>query len=403
MKPVMIDDFQYEVADFLGMSEAMLRVALKEHGTHFGFSIEPKGRVAYFPSNFKGDCDDLTDRVLMKTGKFLRLIIPSCSNDAIIEFSDWLKKREMEWEITITSNVGNVYEMDHPRDDSELGNSCMRHERYNYFLNGVCKCAYIVDDDDNLICRALLWQLPNGEEYLDRIYAQNDAVKEYMMQWGLDNGFLMYRDARDSNLFGNMDLWDVSVPVRNNIDDDVPYMDTFKTLFKAEGKYWLTPQCVSYEKYGKYGYLESTGGDYDDRGKVGMYECDTCDELYDIDSEKYINVISGCRMNICPDCIEDEVMESYCEPGRFFHVRFQSFQKIYTPNGRLGFKNEDLRGKKIVHCKSCSSMNYERLDCGFCSNSLVELEKAEDCEAWEFVPTYQKIGVRNFSLNQRRN
>lgn len=63
----------------------------------------------------------------------------------------------------------------------QLNNSCMRYERCQPYLDiyvknpEVCKMVILVNDEDELLARALFWTLNDGRYLLDRIYSRFDA------------------------------------------------------------------------------------------------------------------------------------------------------------------------------------------------------------------------------------
>lgn len=401
-------------SDFFSMGPYTIEQKLKEHGFQFGFSIEPKGRIAYFQKNYRGETDDLTKRVLLKTGKFCNFLYPECPNHLIQEFGDKLMQLSQyaNLEIRITSNVGQLYEREHPDDESELGNSCMREKEYNWSLNDVCRAAYVDDENDDLIARALLWNLPNGEVYLDRIYAVNDALKKKIQDWGRNRGYHLYeRHAPAENLVRKYGASEVTVPTNWCGDEEVPYMDTFCYMYKnGDGKLHLTPEMPDYDRYGVFGRLSETDGEFTihvqggnkwyrgSHNDIGMYRCENCDQSYEMMMEMYDP--NGTGHGLCPDCAVDKLIDAYLAEGYYLRIdTYLHVYRIHTPFGVFGIDEDDIAHcQKVITCPKCNMLNSELDNCGKCGHVFVPT----DCEDWEYTATYEKMGPRSYGRAQRR-
>jgi hypothetical protein len=117
---------------------------------------------------------------------------------------------------------------------ASLGGSCMRYsscsDYIEFYARNKVKMAILLDNDELLIGRAILWEADCGTKIMDRIYG-NDIVVDKFKSYAIKNGYI--HKARQS--YSDNDEWVgpdgefskyYSVTV-NNIRK-MPYMDTFK-------------------------------------------------------------------------------------------------------------------------------------------------------------------------------
>ena len=115
----------------------------------------------------------------------------------------------------------------------QLGNSCMRYERCQAYLDiyvknpEVCKLLILRGDTGKVKGRALLWTLSDGSKYIDRMYTIDDSDKIIFKEWGLKNGIPKNYDNTDDEV-GEVKL--------KNLDfSKYPYMDSFYYLDNQNG------------------------------------------------------------------------------------------------------------------------------------------------------------------------
>ena len=147
-----------------------------------------------------------------------------------------------------------------------LGKYCMRHDKCQTFLNiyvdnpNICKLM-IYKVDNRISMRALLWTLPDGSKYLDRVYANSEADGIIFMNYAKEKGWSLF-DKNEAT----PDIY-IKTPL---IYEEYPYMDTFKYLDMNTHKYYSQSRRGTYE-------LEGQEGEFD---KVGSYD-DDYDDDYD--------------------------------------------------------------------------------------------------------------------------
>lgn len=137
-------------------------------------------------------------------------------------------------EIVEGEEIRNCYlEDNYEAVKGQLGNSCMRYERCQDYLDiyvknpEVCKLLVLRGDTGKVKGRALLWTLSDGSKYIDRMYTIDDSDKIIFKEWGLKNGIPKNYDNTDDSV-GEVHL--------KNLDfSKYPYMDSFYYLDNQNG------------------------------------------------------------------------------------------------------------------------------------------------------------------------
>ena len=165
----------------------------------------------------------------------------------------------------------------HSSDAGTLGNSCMRHSKCQDYLDiysrnpDVCKLLVLVDGEDKVHGRALLWDLyksePTGiEKFMDRIYFIQEYDLDTFKRWAKENGYIYKEENNYRNLAG------VVMPDSSIIQA--------KMWVKCSGKYTKYPYLDTFRLYDpKTGILENNPGD-DVRPNVGKYILNQTDGSY---------------------------------------------------------------------------------------------------------------------------
>ena len=152
----------------------------------------------------------------------------------------------------------------------QLGNSCMRYERCQAYLDiyvknpEVCKLLILRGDTGKVKGRALLWTFSDGQRYIDRMYTIDDSDKNIFKDWGSKNGITKHYD-NTSSVGGKVHL--------KNLDfSKYPYMDTFVFLDDQNG-------VLSEENMDNSLKLQDTQGGYEsNEGRVQDIDGDWIDE-----------------------------------------------------------------------------------------------------------------------------
>ena len=128
-----------------------------------------------------------------------------------------------------------------------LGNSCMRYEKVNHFMNIYAEnpdkiSMVIITEDNKLLARALFWILDETTEgkefYLDRIYTEQDSDVNFIYDWVVEN--LCNKDSKILRSHMNGDnRFEIKVFLKKTTFKHYPYADSFNFLYQRidkEGK-----------------------------------------------------------------------------------------------------------------------------------------------------------------------
>ena len=155
----------------------------------------------------------------------------------------------------------------------QLGNSCMRYERCQKYLDiyvqnpEVCSLL-VLFEGDKVKGRALVWELSDGSKYMDRIYTITDSDKVLFREWAEKNNMRTYDNTDE--------VGRVHLKVTNF--GMYPYMDTFEFYDHQNGI--LSDTDLRSSKSDDIFQLKSTDGHYtSNEGRVwSEYESDWFDE-----------------------------------------------------------------------------------------------------------------------------
>jgi len=87
-------------------------------------------------------------------------------------------------------------------------------------------------EGEKLIGRAIVWKLPDGRKFCDRIYGQNMDCVEYLKAYAMEQGMIVKprQTFEDKNEFqrpdGSLFTETITIPLKTNFDH-FPYLDTF--------------------------------------------------------------------------------------------------------------------------------------------------------------------------------
>jgi len=181
--------------------------------------------------------------------------------------------------VKVSSDIGEVY------DISSVGGSCMAgHGEWMAIYEELgCKVAYLLDADDRLRARAILWdnnvyQDNNKNKVvtiLDRIFFQKENDKITLERWAQEKGYLttFTTDTRTCKGVGSG-------------FDGVPYIDNMYTVIKSEvgNEYQLS------NGYGdEYDTLQSTAGNSECNCGISDYDNEDYVWCEDIEEDRHID------------------------------------------------------------------------------------------------------------------
>lgn len=162
-------------------------------------------------------------------------------------------------------------------DNGTLGSSCMRYSKCSNYLEiyaknpDTCQLLLLVDGDDKVHGRAILWNLhsssePGIEKFMDRIYYINEYEISGFQRWAKENGYIYKEENNYRNLDGvimaDSSVKQIEMFVKcSGTFNQFPYVDTFRLYDPKTGILQNDQGRESSENIGKY-ILNHTDGDY---------------------------------------------------------------------------------------------------------------------------------------------
>lgn len=254
-----------------------------------------------------------------------------------------------------------------------LGDSCMRYDECQeyfdiYTENKCCQLLILLDDEDKLIGRAIVWEINkvnfnkecNSKYFMDRVYTMNDSDVIKFTNYAKSNNWLykwrMNANDQEALIFKLGDdffLGELNVKLTNykNIEK-YPFLDTIGFLNKKTG-------ILS-----NVGFTDNNQlmlGDTDG----GSHECDSCDNTgYDENiSEDECTSCEGRSRIDCPTCkgIGGEICDKCNSKGVIICKKCdgRGDTQCTDCNGNGEFDCGDCNGSGSLDCKSCNGTGYK--------------------------------------------
>ncbi|CAG7580453.1 MAG: putative hydrolase [uncultured marine phage] len=272
-------------------------------------------------------------------------------------------------------------------DKGSLGSSCMADANSELFD--------IYTDNDNIkllvltfpsegsnsilgggvMGRALLWDLDDGDVFMDRIYTARDSDEKLFIEYAKENGWL-YKETQSynegpfytpHNNYSDSENLDLTVTVNSDRHQDIeyfPYLDTFKYF------YWEKGELTNTNRGNGYIYLEDTEGGWacsecDERGEI------ECEECYGWGHESCTNCDGG--SSECSRCEGEGDEEcSDCE-GNGYQICDECEG---TGEDETGEPCDHCGGDMEITCQGCGGRGKET--CDKCDGD--GREECEECE-----------------------
>jgi len=195
---------------------------------------DPTTYVTFIPARRVKAEDKERYRQSSRVGRVLRKLNKDYSEADIEKLVDLYRARMdellKEKKVKIVKGEEIAYWYDESRYKSgggSLNNSCMRYKglrsriQRTYGNNPDKIALAVLIENDELVARALVWNLDDGRIYMDRIYSINGAKTQIMKNFALKNGWLTYNgDDRRK-------IKSTTVTLKNSVPADHPYFDTF--------------------------------------------------------------------------------------------------------------------------------------------------------------------------------
>ena len=221
-----------------------------------------------------------------------------------------------KWKATYTVDLGKVQtskDIGMVYDIGSVGGSCMAGygERMVILEDLGCEIAYLIDDDDRLLARALLWNgniykdndISNTVKIMDRVFFRTEHDKITLDQWAKENDFERGFDGD----------YRTSKGVSGCYDDGVPYIDNMYTLIRSAvgGEYQLS------NGYGnEVDILQSTQGNSEYNCGISALSNEDMVFCEDIDEDRHVDDTYYNNTHDCYYAYEDELV--YMN-GEYYH------------------------------------------------------------------------------------
>ena len=188
-----------------------------------------------------------------------------------------------EFQIVKGIDIHNTYMMGGTKNSGTLGNSCMRKEipMFGLYVDNtdIVSLIRLIDKSTNKLAgRAILWTLPNGETFMDRVYTVDDFLVELFFDFAKENNVTYRKYAQSHSTykdFINIKTGEqISKKLEIQLNTDFkysPYLDTFKYGIRGEIRNYQKEDNV-YEFRGSSG-IRSNSSDISD-STFGTYETD---------------------------------------------------------------------------------------------------------------------------------
>lgn len=137
------------------------------------------------------------NRTEIKVGRFVHKFFPSTFTDKAIE--DFVNKwkastpQNLRFDIWTGIDIVEGYKSkNYASYSGSLGNSCMNDETYLVSFYAYCRTArllVLLDEDDKILARALLWKDHEDRDIMDRVYYIEDKYYYRFIRWAEENNF----------------------------------------------------------------------------------------------------------------------------------------------------------------------------------------------------------------------
>jgi hypothetical protein len=222
------------------------------------FSSTDKTKISYLTTDRISKIEDpslywsSSRRFAIKPGGLISKLFKDIPSREVEKFSNLYRAEVRNFKTTIKVVEGvdiiKYYSIDsYVSERGSLGASCMKHDScQDYFgiyteNNNKVKLLVMLNDDGELIGRALLWNL-DDMKIMDRIYTISDEDFAFKFKkWATDNDYLYKSEQNWYNtlFFENLNTQKKELRIDVKLDNsqfrNYPYVDTFKFLNRKEG------------------------------------------------------------------------------------------------------------------------------------------------------------------------
>ena len=275
--------------------------------------------------------------------------------DFVVKFNSEVKSRKenifQNFKIVKGEDIRNYYlYSSYESDEHTLGNSCMRHEKCQSYLDIYVKnpeqvsmvILFSEENPEKIRGRALLWNVEYDKGYdavfMDRIYINNSPDTELFKKFAKKSGFIYKKDqdySKTGFMFGDKltEIQRIEVKLEHKSFDQYPYVDTLTYYTPWSGKL----NNIS----GEYELSQTNGGN--------GQQCECCD------GEERVE---------CPDCNGDGRVD--CD-----NCGGDGENQCYECEGSGRQDCSSCEGSETETCGSCdgSGEDDEGNECSRCGGS----------------------------------
>jgi hypothetical protein len=266
---------------------------------YFDVTVNEDGEpmVTYLPDKLTEKKDpreswwECAEREEIKPGRFVRRLFKEETlrqygvNDAELErFANYVKTSRggtvTVQEVSGRDIVKWYNERKYAPGGGSLNNSCMRHEQCEsytqmYADHPNCSLAIMVNDDGQLVARALVWRGVKAKNqntrkvrtitFMDRVYTQLDHYAPLMTAWAASVGYF-YKEVQDSSSTnqlvspqGKAYRFHLSLP--SEVEEKLDYYPYMDTLYCLSPDFKLLTNYFVRSKSGEVYQMRSVEGD----------------------------------------------------------------------------------------------------------------------------------------------
>jgi hypothetical protein len=318
---------------------------------YISVSHDDKTKISYLTTDRMKSLDSDTywtsnSRYKGKPGAFVSKLFKDIPSKEVEKFSNLFRtqsaKASFTFKVVDGDEIKKYYHYSsYASERGSLGVSCMKHDHCQKVLKlytkntDQVKMLIMLDDNNALIGRALLWDLESNK-IMDRIYTQLDEdFSFHFKKWATENGYLYKSEQNWFNtlFFENLNIKRKELQLEFNLGTNprkYPYMDTFKFVNLESGRLFnYIPENVSVRT------LTSSDGGYHDGDHLRF---DGIDKVFRYRNEakwlNYLNIYTShtnCNYSnvnetyiLRENCSYDNELDDYIFSGEFEHLNNSS-------------------------------------------------------------------------------
>ena len=264
------DDLNGETIQYTE-SERAIDFLNKMHGAIRKF--DPQTYLSLIPNPEPDSPFWFSNRVDIKIGRFVRRFLDGNFTDAQIEdfVNKWkssFKSEGEKFEIRSGNGIVESYETTNYHGEegyNPLWNSCMndRTDLVDFYLYvSDLEMVVLLDSDNKIMARALLWTDTDGRRLLDRVYYIYDKDYYKFINLAKENGWYYKKRNISGGSTWVLDGQEKKIQTKikyptESISEIFPYVDSFYYLDDKNGF------LMNYEPDGSYYFLNDTDGGYE--------------------------------------------------------------------------------------------------------------------------------------------